>query len=92
MSLSADELEALRPGAAGSVPQDPAFARVAGYIFSDGDRRTFPHAGVPTLLNAPAIRIAPGEKPPADLQAVVEKGGRRSPLPPINRDSPRRRR
>jgi agmatinase len=70
MSWTREKLEELRARTTDS-PQDPEFARIASFIFSNGDRRTFPYAGFPTLLDAPALTWAPGESSCKNLQVAL---------------------
>jgi guanidinopropionase len=61
--MDADKLAALRARyaeAAGGDIYDPHFRRVADLQFTAGDRRVWPFADVPTLLDAPYRPDAPG--------------------------------
>ncbi|MGQ9368265.1 agmatinase [Azospirillum sp. ST 5-10] len=76
--------------AAGNAFHDPEFARIAALQFTDGDRRTWPFAGVATLLDAPFRPDAP-ERPdfggldvalvgvPMDLGVTNRAGARLGP-------------
>jgi agmatinase len=70
MSWTREKLEELRARTT-EAPQNPEFARIASFIFSDGDRRTFPYAGFPTLLDAPARTWAPGDPSCTNLQVAL---------------------
>ncbi len=48
-----ERLRALYGDAGGSDMHDTHFQRIANMIFSDGDKRSPPYAGVPSLLDAP---------------------------------------
>jgi agmatinase len=58
MTFTQERLEKLRElfgSVEGGVMVTPEFQRIAERIFSDGGRRTFPYAGIPTLLDAPTL-------------------------------------
>jgi agmatinase len=58
MAFTAEKLEELRRqfgSSDGGEMVTPEYRRIADKIFSDGGRRQAPYAGLPTLLDAPAI-------------------------------------
>lgn len=66
-----ERLRQLYGDAGGSDMHDAHFQHIANMIFSDGDRRSPPYAGVPTLLDAP-IRSYDGSKDSlADLDVAL---------------------
>jgi agmatinase len=71
MTWSKEKLEELKAWTTNTAKHDPEFARITSYIFSHGDRRAFPYAGIPTLLTAPAQPIEPSGRPPADLDVAL---------------------
>lgn len=71
MAFTTEKLEELRRqfGASdGGTMVTPEFRRIAGKIFSDGGRRQAPYAGLPTLLDAPALIPGPEGEGLTDLQ------------------------
>lgn len=74
MAFTAEKLEDLRrqfgPSDGGTMVT-PEFQRIAEKIFSDGGKRQAPYAGLPTLLNAPALTLGPAGEGLADLQVGV---------------------
>ena len=53
----------------GGEMKDPHFREIADHIFSGGDYRPAPYAGIPTLLDAPAMSLKDPEF--ADLQVAL---------------------
>jgi agmatinase len=71
---SSEDLAALRNRfafASGGAMQTPAYQRIADLIFKDGDRREFPYAGFPTLLDAPALNLAERPDRLGELQVAL---------------------
>jgi len=91
--MNADKLQALRRKygtAEGSDIFDPRFAPVAKHVFSQGDRRTWPFAGVATFLRLPYAPDAPASADfggldvalvgvPMDLGVTNRAGARHGP-------------
>jgi len=93
MSWNPEKLEQLRERYAATSAgdmHDPEFRRIADMIFSAGDRRSPPYAGIPTLLDAP-IRVLDATRPdfskldvalfgvPMDLGVTNRTGSRFGP-------------
>lgn len=71
---NSDDLAALRSRfgtASGGAMETPAYQRIADLIFKDGDRREFPYAGFPTLLDAPALNLVESPERLGALQVAL---------------------
>jgi agmatinase len=69
--LTLDDLRAKYGDADGGVVHDPQFRKVAERIFAPSGQRSFPYAGIPTLLRAPLRLIDWGAPDLAGLDVAL---------------------